>query len=73
MVTAKTRLEWFTDFAIYKPKKKRREYSIKTKAIKEFAYAVGSQRQGDADQKIFLDTIEADYALAMPDTLPVLL
>src|SRR5204863_871230 len=62
---SKALLECFVDSAILQTiAEKDGNVSIKTEAVKEFADFVGTQKQGDADERITFDMVKTDGALA---------
>jgi hypothetical protein len=63
---SKALLECFNDAAILQTiEEKDGNVSVKTEAIKEFADFVGTQKQGDADERITFDMVKTDGALAI--------
>ena len=63
---SKALLESFTDSAILQTVlEKDGNVSVQTEAIKGFADFVGTQKQGDADERITFDVIKTDGALAI--------
>ena len=63
---SKTLLECFNDTAILQTvEEKDGNVFVKTEAIKEFADFVGTQKQGDADERITFDMVKTDGALAI--------
>ena len=63
---SKALLECFVDSAILQTiAEKDGNVSIKTEAVKEFADFVGTQKQGDADERISFDLVKTDGALAI--------
>ena len=62
---SKALLECFTDSSILQTvAEKDGNISVQTEDIKEFADFVGTQKQGDADERITFDVIKTDGALA---------
>jgi len=63
---SKALLECFNDTAILQTVEERNgNVSVRTEAIKEFADFVGTQKQGDADERITFDMVKTDGALAI--------
>jgi len=63
---SKALLECFTDSAILQSvAEKEGKVSVRTEVIKEFADFVGTQKQGDADERISFDMVKTDGALAI--------
>ena len=63
---SKALLECFNDGAILQTvEEKDGKVSVKTEAITEFADFVGTQKQGDADERIRFDMVKTDGALAI--------
>ena len=63
---SKALLECFADGAILQTiVEKDGNVSIQTEAIKDFADFVGTQKQGDADERITFDMVKTDGALAI--------
>lgn len=63
---SKALLECFADSAILQTvAEKDGNISVQTEDIKEFADFVGTQKQGDADERITFDMIKTDGALAI--------
>jgi hypothetical protein len=63
---SKALLECFADSAILQTvAEKDGNISVQTEDIKEFANFVGTQKQGDADERITFDMIKTDGALAI--------
>jgi len=63
---SKALLECFTDFLPFcKALEKEGKVSVRTEVIKEFADFVGTQKQGDADERISFDMVKTDGALAI--------
>lgn len=61
-----TLLDCFTDSAILQTVVSRQDnVSVQTDAVKEFADFVGTQKQGDADERIVFDLVKADGPLAI--------
>ena len=63
---SKALIECFTDSAILQSvSEKDGKVSVRTEVIKEFADFVGTQKQGDADERISFDLVKTDGALAI--------
>jgi hypothetical protein len=63
---SKSLLECFPEGAILQTiAEKDGNVSVKTEAVKEFADFVGTQKQGDADERITFELIKTDGALAI--------
>lgn len=63
---SKSLVECFTDAAILQTvAEKDGNVSVKTEPVKEFADFVGTQKQGDADERITFDLVKTDGALAI--------
>lgn len=63
---SKSLVECFAEAAILQTvAEKDGDISVKTEAVKEFADFVGTQKQGDADERITFDLVKADGALAV--------
>jgi len=63
---SKALLECFSDSAILQTiAEKDGQVSVRTEIIKEFADFVGTQKQGDADERITFDMVKTDGVLAI--------
>jgi hypothetical protein len=63
---SKALIESFTDSAILQTiEEKDGKVSVRTEDIKEFADFIGTQKQGDADERISFDMVKTDGALAI--------
>ena len=63
---SKALVECFADSAILQTvAEKNGNVSVETEGLKEFADFVGTQKQGDADERITFDMVKTDGALAI--------